>query len=582
MSNRLVGNAAAHTCQQAAAVGRVDRIHWTGSRGLWISLSMLYGLMAAVVVPTVRTAVAAAPPSATTPRWNILVVFADDWGRYASCYAGLDGGPSLNDVVKTPHIDRVAREGVLFRNAFVNAPSCTPCRSSMLSGRAFFNCGRGAILQNAVWDDTIPAFPLLLRNAGYQIGKSFKVWSPGTPADAPFGGQKWAYEAAGRRSNHFSIESQKLVDEGRTAAEAREEMIAEVRGNFDAFLRDGRPDQPWLYFAGTTTTHRAWVKDSGRRFWGIDPDSLQGKLPPFLPDVSEVREDMADYLGEVQAVDAYVGTLLERLEQKGQLEHTLIVLGGDHGIPGVPAGKNNLYDHGVRVALIARVPGGVGKRVVDDFVSLPDLAPTFLEIGGADVPNGLYGRSLVPQLSARAGGQIDPARTEVITGRERHVAAAREGYLPYPSRAIRTPDFLYIRNFAPDRWPMGSPDGTVDTTDSKARARQSATYAAFADMDASPTKTWVISHRDDPAWRWLYDYAFGKRPADELYDLRIDRHQVTNVAGKAEYAAVQSDLRQRLQAQLERFGDPRLADVVPFEHPPFTDPNPDRKSAPKP
>src|SRR4051812_1830753 len=79
------------------------------------------------------------------PRWNILFVFADDWGRYASVYHGIDGHPSLNEVVKTPNIDRVAREGTTFKNAFVNAPSCTPCRSSLMSGRYFFNTGRGAI-----------------------------------------------------------------------------------------------------------------------------------------------------------------------------------------------------------------------------------------------------------------------------------------------------------------------------------------------------------------------------------------------------------------------------------------------------
>ena len=103
---------------------------------------------------------------------NILFCFADDWGRYASAYAKVDGKPSPNDVLQTPHIDRVAREGVLFRNAFVNAPSCTPCRSALLSGRYFFNTGRGAILSGAVWDSAIPSWPLLLKESGYHIGET--------------------------------------------------------------------------------------------------------------------------------------------------------------------------------------------------------------------------------------------------------------------------------------------------------------------------------------------------------------------------------------------------------------------------
>src|SRR5947207_4552647 len=182
---------------------------------------------------------------AAAPKWNILFCFADDWGRYASCYAAIDGKPSLNDVIKTPNVDRLAREGVLFRNAFVNAPSCTPCRSSLLSGRYFFNCGRGAILLGAIWDSSIPSFPLLLKDAGYQIGKSYKVWSPGTPVDAPIGGQEFAYEKAGRLPNNFSEESLTLIQGGASAAEARQKILDQVRGNFDDFLADRKPGQPW-------------------------------------------------------------------------------------------------------------------------------------------------------------------------------------------------------------------------------------------------------------------------------------------------------------------------------------------------
>ncbi len=516
--------------------------------------------------------------AAEQKKLNILFVFADDWGRYASCYRGLDGRPSLNDVIKTPNVDRVAREGALFKNAFVNAPSCTPCRSSLLSGRYFFNCNRGAILQGAVWDSSIPTFPLLLRDVGYHIGKSYKVWSPGTPADAPFGGQQYAYEKAGRAPNNFSEEATRRVENGKTVAQARDEILGQVRKNFDDFLADRKPGQPWHYFFGPVTTHRTWIKGSGKKLWGIEPDALKGKMPKFLPDVPEVREDVADYLGECQAVDAYVGVLMKRLEESGELENTVVVLSGDHGMPGVPSGKCNLYDHGVSVALVVRFPGGKAGRVIDDYVRLPDLAPTFMEIGGVKPPEGLYGKSLMPILKSSKSGLIDPDRNWVVTGRERHVAAAREDNLPYPMRALRTPDFVYIHNFAPERWPMGAPKAVTDTHTPSEEEMETDTRVAFAEMDASPTKSWLISHRTDSQWKSYYDLAFAKRPAEELYDVRKDPDQMKNLADNPAYVEVKAQLGARLHKILKDAKDPRvIGDGKTFDRPPYTgddDPKP--------
>ena len=187
----------------------------------------------------------AARAGADTKRPNILFAFADDWGRQASVYAKLDGAGGINDAVSTPNFDRLATEGVLFRNAFVNAPSCTPCRSSLLSGQYFWRTGRGAILQGAVWDETIPTWPLLLRNGGYHIGKSWKVWSPGTPDDAPYGKQQYAYQKSGGRINGFSQNATKLVAGGKSVEQSRQEILDEVRANFKAFLADQKNDQPF-------------------------------------------------------------------------------------------------------------------------------------------------------------------------------------------------------------------------------------------------------------------------------------------------------------------------------------------------
>jgi uncharacterized sulfatase len=145
---------------------------------------------------------------------------------------------------------------------------------------------------------------------------------------------------------------------------------------------------------------------------------------------------------------------------------------------------------------------------------------------------------------------------------------------------LRTDKFLYIRNFAPDRWPMGDPKAVTDATAPTAQELEHNTFVAFADMDASPTRAWLVAQRNDPKWQWHYRYAFGKRPAEELYDLAKDPDQVTNVAGDPAYAEVRKALAARLLRILTEAGDPRVVDGgQTFERPPFTDAAPAKKKA---
>lgn len=506
-------------------------------------------------------------------RPNILFFFADDWGRFASIYAEVNGKGGVNDVLKTPNFDKLAKKGVLFRNAHVNAPSCTPCRSSLLSGQYFWRTGRGGILRGAVWDEKIPAYPLLLNDAGYHIGKTYKVWGPGSPSDAPYGGQKYAFQAAGGRFNQFSQNVTKMVGEGKPLEAAKEELYAEVRGNFSDFLKANDGGKPFCYWFGPTNVHRSWTQGSGKKLWDIDPDSLKGKMPPYLPDVPEVREDLADYFGEVQAWDHGIGVLVAELEKSGKLENTLIVISGDHGAPGFPHGKCNLYGFGTGVSLSITGPGVKGGRVVDDFVNLTDLAPTFLEAAGLSAPEVMTGRSLWPVLKSDKSGQVDETRTQVFTGRERHVESARADYSPYPQRAITTKDHLFIINFRPDRWPLGDPyrlDGPVEPTMEEIR---DVTRTTHPDDDSGPTKAWLVGVRKTPEWKAHYEWIYGKRPKYELYDLKKDPHETKNVAEDPAYAEVKAELEKRLMDELSRTGDPRLVnDGAYYENPPLAGP----------
>ncbi len=524
--------------------------------------------------------------SGESKRPNVLFAFADDWGRQASIYAKVEGAGGINDLAKTPNFDKLAGEGVLFTNAYVNAPSCTPCRSAILSGRNFWETGRGAILQGAVWDEKIPTWPLLLKDSGYHIGYTYKVWSPGTPRDAGIGGQANAFARAGRKFNGFSqyvisrarkIATVEKIDKAKAIEKTKKELDREVANNFRGFLDKRNNDQPFAYWFGPTNVHRKWIKGSGKELWEIDPDKLKGKMPAFLPDVHEVREDLADYLGEIAAFDAGLGILIEELKKAGEYDNTIIVVSGDHGPPGFPHGKCNLYDFGTRVCLAIAGPSVTGGRVVHDFVGLPDLAPTFLQAGKVDVPKGMSARSLWKVLKSKKGDWVDPSRDAVVTGRERHVQVARVGHLPYPQRAIRTKDFQFVINFRPDRWPLGDPYLLDTPKEPKFGLLEQQTFVTLADEDAGPTKAWIVTNRKNPKVKPFFDHAYGKRPREELYDMKKDPDQMKNIVDDPAYTETVKKLRTRLMNYLRETNDPRLVDDGKFfETAPMAGPVPGR------
>jgi len=495
-------------------------------------------------------------------RPNILLLFGDDLGRYASAYADPEK-PSPNDIVKTPVFDRIAKEGALFENAFVSVPSCTPSRAALVTGRHFFRNGSHSQL-HFPWKNDAPdpfgkikGMPLTLKDGGYHIGLSLKLHM----RDSIIGTEN-IYSKAGQRINQYS---QNLTNAEDKEA-AKEQIFGEVRENFRDFLAKRKEGQPFFYSFNPTNTHRLWVKGSGKALWGLDPDELKGRMPSVLPDVPEIREDMADYLGEVMAFDAACGELVGMIGEMGELDNTIVVISGDHGIPGFPRGKCNVHDFGSSVPLAIRWPGKIGVRHVRVPVSLIDLAPTFLAAAGIESNDDPDGQNLLPALAA--GGDDSKLRGWALIGRERHAGRAREGQIPYPVRALRTPDFLYVKNFKPDRWPMGDPYKVTDTSEPTIEVLEKDTYAAFPDIDMSPTKAWLVHHRKDPGMETFVEYAWGKRPADELYDLGKDPHQAKNVAADPAYAATLTKLRDQLMAELKAKDDPRLADDA-FDRPPF-------------
>ena len=239
------------------------------------------------------------------------------------------------------------------------------------------------------------------------------------------------------------------------------------------------------------------------------------------------------------------------LEESGELDNTIVVMTGDHGMP-FPRCKSNNYDSGARVPLAIRWPSKVkAGTVVNDFVSLVDVAPTFYQAADLDVPSDVSGRSLLSLLA----GKDKSDRSYVLHGKERHVPGQEGKDMGgYPTRAIRTHDFLYLHNFRPDRWPAGTPDYQMAAIKG----------AWLSDCDNGPTKTYMVENRDkDAHHRGLYELAFGKRPATELYDLKKDPDQLVNIAADSAYAETVKKLKAHLFAELEKTNDPRVTGKGP-------------------
>lgn len=434
----------------------------------------------------------------TTPSPNILFILADDWSYpFASVFG--------ESYIRTPNLEKLAQQGVVFENAYCSSPSCTPSRASILTGRYPHNLGEGVNLCGKL-DIKTPTYVQLMRQNGYAVAFDRKGWAPGD------------FTKMGYTENPCGESSE-----------------------FEAFVDKLKPEQPFFFWFGTHDPHRPFVRGSGQRM-GMDVKKL--KVPAFLPDTPEIRGDLADYFSEIERFDREIGNLLEKLKSTNRLENTIIVVASDNGMP-FPHAKANLYDYGTRVPLIiSSFSESLAKKVRNNsFVNLIDLTPTFLDMAGIKNQPKMDGVSLMPVLK----GEKTTPRSEVFLERERHcLCRAEMDYgAGYPMRAIRTKDYLYIQNFRPNRIPAG--DETIANTPS-----------VYGDVDGGPTKVYMMDNRNLPMVKPLFDMGFGKRPSEELYVIKNDPYNIHNVADLPQYADTKKQLKERLLQWMKTQKDPRL------------------------
>ena len=443
----------------------------------------------------------------TAKRPNVLFIIFDDWGfGHASAYGA--------KWVNTPGFDRVAKEGALFTHAFTSNPKCSPCRASILMGRNSWQT-KEAVSHNSILPREFAVYPEELEKAGYFVGLTGKGWGPGD-----FKSTGYSHNPAGKE---FIAKKVKPPYSGIG--------VNDYTGNFEEFLSQRPKDTPFCFWMGFQEPHRVYEEGSGVRSGKKLADVT---VPAYYPDVKAVRSDMLDYAVEVEYADGHITKALDKLAAIGELENTLVIVTSDHGMP-FPRVKGQIYEDGFHIPLAVRWGGAMpGGRVINDFITTRDFAPTILEAAGVLPGETFTGNSFVKILKSGKGGVVEPQRSYVMVAKERH-DIGRPNDAGYPVRAIRTRQHLYIRNYMPDVWPAGMPE------------------TGYRDVDDSPTKTLLISSFDQ-----YYKLSFGKRAAEELYDIEADPGCLKNLYAEPGLAVLKRNLRDFMERILKEEGDPRM------------------------
>ena len=460
---------------------------------------------------------------------NILFAIADD---QSYPHAGVYGFSQIS----TPGFDYVANSGVLFHNAFVAAPQCSPSRAAILTGKNIWELEEAGT-HGSAFPNKFKVFTEELEKNGYFVGYTGKPWGPGN------------WQISGREQNPTGIAYNKhLISQSPTAGIQPNNYIE----NFKDFFSKKEEGSPFMFWFGGHEPHRVYEYGSGVKA-GKDIDAVL--VPAFLPDTEIVRNDVLDYLLEIEHFDSHLFQMISFLKEKGELDNTFIVVTADNGMP-FPYAKANLQEFGTHVPLAISMPNTViSKKQVHDPVGLIDIAPTILELVNLSGSIPATGKSLMPVLTQK---DHPKHRDFVLTGRERHTHA-RPDNLGYPVRAIRTEDFLYVYNFDPDRWPAGDPVlKNIENDKRHSAAGFKGLYPGYHDVDASPSKTIVMELANSPDKKVLFDLAFAKRPQSQLYDIKSDSYCTIDLSEDVKFESIKIKLHNQLMDALKSQGDPRV------------------------
>ncbi|MBL9151670.1 MAG: sulfatase [Verrucomicrobiales bacterium] len=443
------------------------------------------------LLASLSLSVCLATASTAADRPNILWFVVDDMSANFSCY-----GETL---IETPAVDRLAREGTRFTNAYVTAPVCSPCRSALITGMYQTSIGAhqhrsGRGTEKIVLPEGVVPIPALMKQAGY-----YNCIGSGLPG-GEVGGKKGKRAGGGLGKTDYNFEWDAALYDGPDWSKRADGQPFFMQVQLAGGKLRGGTDE-----AATKLSERAAAELGS----AVSPDAVT--LPPYYPRDPVLLRDWAAYLDSVRFTDRLVGQVIARLEQEGILDETLVVFMTDHGISHA-RGKQFLYQEGTHVPFVVRGPGVAKGAVRDDLIEHIDLAAVTLAAAGLPIPQTMQGRNvLAPDYRPRDA---------VFAARDRCDETVER------IRSVRTGEFLYIRNFYPRR-PHLQPNAYKDG--------KSIVQTLRALHEAG---------RLDPLSESLLFAP--ERPAEELYEWQRDRWQVRNLAGDPAHRETLETLRGRL------------------------------------
>lgn len=453
-------------------------------------------------------------------RPNILFAIADDaswnhFGAYGCTW------------VKTPAFDRVAKDGILFNKAYTPNAKCAPSRSCILTGRNSWQLEEAAN-HSPQFPEKFKTYAEALGENDYWVGSVAKGWGPGNP---------------GKRDSQPRELTGPKFDKYKLTPPAKKISNNDYSKNFADFLAQKPKGKPFCFWYGGHEPHRAYEYQAGQNYGGKKVSDVT-EVPAFWPDVDSIRHDMLDYAFEIEYFDTHLQNMLDELKKTGQLENTIVIVTADNGMP-FPRIKGQVYEYSNHLPLAIMWGKGIKNpgRVINDYVNFIDFAPTFLEVAGlTDKSAGMQpttGKSLTDVFYSEESGSVIEDRDFVLVGKERH-DVGRPDDQGYPVRGIIRDDYLYLNNFKPERWPKGNPE------------------TGYLNCDGSPTKTYILNTRRVKGEDKYWQLNFGKRVAEEFYNIADDPFCMNNLALSPEFAERKERMKAEMTEKLIAQSDPRI------------------------